>query len=101
MTDFAAARLNMVESQIRPNKVTDPGLVAAFEAVAREAFVGEARRRIAYVDEALQVAPGRHLRSEEHPSEVQTLMRSSYAVICSQQNIKLRKSSRSTIKRNL
>src|SRR3546814_13017411 len=61
MTDFAAARLNMVESQIRTNKVTDPGLVAAFEAVAREAFVGEARRSIAYVDEDLEVAPGRHL----------------------------------------
>src|SRR3546814_6057964 len=61
MTDFAAARLNMVESQIRTNKGTDPGLVAAFEAVAREAFVGEARRSIAYVDEDLEVAPGRHL----------------------------------------
>src|SRR3546814_4666510 len=61
MTDFAAARLNMVESQIRTNKGTDPGLVAACEAVAREAFVGEARRSIAYVDEDLEVAPGRHL----------------------------------------
>lgn len=61
MTDFAAARLNMVESQIRTNKVTDPRVVAAFEAVAREAFVGEAKRGIAYVDEDLEVAPGRYL----------------------------------------
>jgi protein-L-isoaspartate(D-aspartate) O-methyltransferase len=61
MTDFAAARLNMVESQIRTNRVTDPRIVAAFEAVAREAFVGEARRGIAYVDEDLEVAPGRYL----------------------------------------
>src|SRR3546814_11275785 len=61
MTDFAAARLNMVESQIRPNRVTDPRLVAAFETVAREAFVGEARRGISYIDEDPAVAPGRYL----------------------------------------
>src|SRR3546814_3886861 len=112
MTDFAAARLNMVESQIRPNRVTDPRLVAAFETVAREAFVGEARRGISYIDEDLEVAPGRYLmepmvlgrllqaaapqpgdmaldigcatgyRSEEHTSELQSLMRISYAVFC-------------------
>jgi len=51
----------MVESQIRTNRVTDPRIVAAFETVAREAFVGEARRGIAYVDEDLEVAPGRYL----------------------------------------
>lgn len=51
----------MVESQIRTNRVTDPRLVAAFEALPREAFVGEARRGIAYVDEDLEVAPGRYL----------------------------------------
>lgn len=61
MTDFAAARLHMVDSQIRTNKVTDPRIVAAFEAVAREAFVDEARRGIAYIDEDLEVAPGRYL----------------------------------------
>lgn len=51
----------MVDSQIRTNKVTDPRIVAAFEAVAREAFVDEARRGIAYIDEDLEVAPGRYL----------------------------------------
>jgi len=61
MTDFAAARLNMVESQIRTNKVTDPRIVEAFEAVPREAFVGDAKRGIAYVDEDLEVAGGRYL----------------------------------------
>ncbi|MGD1876234.1 MAG: protein-L-isoaspartate O-methyltransferase [Kiloniellaceae bacterium] len=61
MTDFAAARLNMVESQIRTNKVTDPRIVGAFEPVPREVFVGEAKRGIAYVDEDLEVAPGRFL----------------------------------------
>lgn len=61
MTDFAAARLNMVESQIRTNKVTDPRVVDAFEAVPREAFVGDAKKGIAYIDEDLEVAPGRFL----------------------------------------
>lgn len=51
----------MVESQIRPNRVTDPRLIAAFETVARETFVGEARRGVSYIDEDLEVAPGRYL----------------------------------------
>jgi len=61
MTEFAAARLNMVESQIRTNKVTDPRIVEAFEAVPRELFVDETKRGFAYVDEDLEVAPGRYL----------------------------------------
>lgn len=61
MTEFAAARLNMVESQIRTNKVTDQRVIAAFEAVPRELFVGEAKRGIAYIDEDLEVASGRYL----------------------------------------
>ncbi|MFM2044565.1 MAG: putative protein-L-isoaspartate O-methyltransferase [Pseudomonadota bacterium] len=60
-TDFTAARLNMVEGQIRPNKVTDPRLIEAFLAVPREVFVPKDRRGIAYVDEDLAVAPSRFL----------------------------------------
>jgi len=51
----------MVESQIRTNKVTDPRIVDAFGTVRREAFVGEAQRGIAYIDEDLEIAPGRYL----------------------------------------
>lgn len=51
----------MVESQIRTNKVTDQRIVAAFEAAPRELFVDEAKRGIAYIDEDLEVAPGRYL----------------------------------------
>jgi protein-L-isoaspartate(D-aspartate) O-methyltransferase len=61
MTEFAAARLNMVESQIRTNKVTDQRVIAAFEAVPRELFVDEAKRGFAYIDEDLEVAAGRYL----------------------------------------
>lgn len=60
-TDFATARVNMVEGQIRPNKVTDFRIVDAFLAVPREEFVPKALRGIAYVDEDIQVAPGRFL----------------------------------------
>ncbi len=61
MTDFDAMRLNMVECQIRPNKVVDPRLIAAFSKVPRERFAPEGLRGVAYVDEDLQIAPGRYL----------------------------------------
>ncbi len=39
MTDFERQRLTMVESQLRPNEVTDPRLLAAMRALPRERFV--------------------------------------------------------------
>lgn len=59
MVDFATARLNMVESQIRTNKVTDPTLIEAFETVPREDFVPEPLRGVAYVDEDVPLGDGR------------------------------------------
>ncbi|MBM3486258.1 MAG: protein-L-isoaspartate O-methyltransferase [Alphaproteobacteria bacterium] len=61
MADYARARLNMVESQIRPNKVTDERLIDAFLALPREAFVDRTRHGIAYVDEDLPLGNGRFL----------------------------------------
>src|SRR3546814_19634188 len=61
MTDYAAARLNMVESQIRANNVTDPPLVEAFLSVPREMFVPKTMRGIAYFDEDLSIGGGRYL----------------------------------------
>ena len=61
MTDFAAARHNMVESQIRPNRVSNPALINALEEVPREQFVPVASRPIAYVDEDIAVKRGRYL----------------------------------------
>ena len=57
--DFAAARRNMVASQVRTTAVTDPLVVTALEAVPREKFVPPAQRAYAYVDEDLQVGRGR------------------------------------------
>ena len=59
--NFAAARYNMVESQIRPNRVTDEKLIAAFAKIPREEFVPRQLRGVAYVDEAVSLGEGRHL----------------------------------------
>jgi protein-L-isoaspartate(D-aspartate) O-methyltransferase len=59
--DFAAARLNMVEGQIRPNKVTDQRLIDAFSTVPREAFAPKALHGVCYVDSDLPLGQGRML----------------------------------------
>ena len=56
-----AARLHMIDSQIRPNDVTDPRILAAIGAVARENFVPRNARAIAYADVPVEVAQGRFL----------------------------------------
>lgn len=57
--DFAAARRNMVDSQIRPNKVTDERVVDALATVPREAFVSEAKQGLAYIDDSIAIEGGR------------------------------------------
>lgn len=59
--DFATARMNMVESQIRPNGVTDLRILNAMLQIPREAFVPAAKQGIAYLGDDLEVAPGRCL----------------------------------------
>ncbi len=61
MTDFADARRNMVECQLRPNKVTDPRIVAAMSELPRERFVPPAHQCAAYSDEDLPLGRGRSL----------------------------------------
>lgn len=57
--DYVEARHNMVESQIRTNKVTDTAVIQAFQTVPRERFVPLPLRGIAYVDDDIQIAEGR------------------------------------------
>jgi len=59
MTDFAARRVMMVDTQVRPNDVTKYPIIAAMLAVPREEFVPEARREVAYVGENLDLGGGR------------------------------------------
>ena len=54
-------RANMVESQLRTNRVNNDRVVNAFRTIPRENFVAPERRAFAYVDEDLPVAPGRFL----------------------------------------
>jgi protein-L-isoaspartate(D-aspartate) O-methyltransferase len=61
MVEYAAARLNMVDSQLRTNKVTNADLIAAFESVPREAFVPERLSTAAYMDEDIALGNGRYL----------------------------------------
>ncbi len=57
----AKARFNMVESQIRTNKVTDDGLLAALSEVPRQIFVPETLASVAYVDKSIRIAANRYL----------------------------------------
>ncbi|HLY66027.1 MAG TPA: protein-L-isoaspartate O-methyltransferase [Chloroflexota bacterium] len=59
--DYELARRNMVESQIRTNKVTNAELLKALEVLPRERFLPPEWTHAAYVDENLPLAPGRYL----------------------------------------
>lgn len=59
--DFTAARTAMVESQLRPQGVTDRRVLDAMGEVARERFVPEAVKPLAYVDRAVPLGGGRFL----------------------------------------
>lgn len=59
--DFAAARRIMVDSQIRPNDVTEPDLVSALLKIEREAFVPASRKGVAYSELEIETSEGRHL----------------------------------------
>ena len=59
--DYSAARHNMVENQIRVNRVTHQGIINAFEEIPREVFVPDNLATLAYVDEKLMITEGRYL----------------------------------------
>ncbi|MDM7458501.1 MAG: protein-L-isoaspartate O-methyltransferase [Paracoccus sp. (in: a-proteobacteria)] len=61
MTDFAARRTMMVDSQIRPSDVTNLSVIGAMLAVPREDFVPAALRQVAYSGDNLDVGHGRVL----------------------------------------
>jgi protein-L-isoaspartate(D-aspartate) O-methyltransferase len=61
MPDFAAARRAMIDSQLRPEGVTDAALLAAMASVPRERFVPEAVQPLAYSDRPLDLGGGKAL----------------------------------------
>jgi protein-L-isoaspartate(D-aspartate) O-methyltransferase len=56
--DHARARLNMVNNQLRPNRVDDPNVLEAMAEVPRERFLPTALRGVAYADEDLPLPDG-------------------------------------------
>ena len=61
--DFSAARQHMADSQVRPNDVTDPRILRAFETVERERFLPAETKAQAYIDREVVYASGRALIS--------------------------------------
>jgi protein-L-isoaspartate(D-aspartate) O-methyltransferase len=66
MSDFKLERINMVESQIRPNAVTNPDLLKALQETPRELFVPPSLRSLAYMDGVLRVENAREHRPARH-----------------------------------
>ena len=61
MQDFEPARRAMVDSQLRPEAVTDRGVLAAMGSVERERFVPDGATALAYFDRPLRLSGGRAL----------------------------------------
>src|SRR5207237_9979907 len=59
--DYPAARRAMVESQLRPQGVTDPAVLGAMGSIERELYLSESTRPIAYTDRAVALGGGRFL----------------------------------------
>ena len=60
-TDYAAARDNMVDGQVRPNKVIDPRIIRAMRSLPRERFLPPELASLAYADEDVKLPGGRAL----------------------------------------
>lgn len=61
MTDFAARRRMMVDTQIRPSDVTKFPIIEAMLNVPREVFVPDAKREAAYSGDNIEIARDRVL----------------------------------------
>ncbi len=61
LADMSIARNAMIESQIRPNKVKDEAILAAMAQIPRELFVPPQMSGVAYIDNDIEIVPGRFL----------------------------------------
>lgn len=69
--DYLAARLTMVESQVRTSDVTDLGVQDAMRLAPREALCPPDKAPVAYADAEIEYAPGRYLM---RPREIGKLL---------------------------
>ena len=72
--DYTEARAAMVEGQLRPQGVTDRGVLEAMGEVPRELFGPAQTRPLAYVDRAVPVGSGRFLPAPAVLGELLTQM---------------------------
>ncbi len=61
VAQFAKARLNMVDSQILPNRVTDQNVINAMGSLPREQFLPNSARSLAYADDSVLIENGRYM----------------------------------------
>ncbi|CAN5567015.1 protein-L-isoaspartate O-methyltransferase [soil metagenome] len=61
MTDFVLARRNMVDGQLRPNRVNNAQLLAAIGDLPRERFLAPGLQSVAYADDDVPLGKGRFL----------------------------------------
>lgn len=59
--EYDRARLNMVNGQLRPNRIDDPRVLDAMSQVPRHRFVPKSLRAVAYADEDLPLPGGQYL----------------------------------------
>lgn len=72
--DFRAARAAMVDSQLRPQGVTDPRVLKAMGEVERERFLPPETRPLAYVDRAVRIGNGRFMAAPAMLGQLLTQM---------------------------
>ena len=74
MSDFATARQNMVDCQVRPSDVTDNRIVDAMLAIPREIFVPDDRRALlAWLEAEARLIGYRALRLETRLANTRAL----------------------------
>ena len=61
MTDFTLARRNMIDGQLRPNRVNNTQLLAAIADLPRERFLPAGLQSVAYADDDVPLGNGRCL----------------------------------------
>lgn len=59
--DHRKLRENLIERQLRPNKINGVSLLSAFESVPREIFLPPRYYGMAYTEKKIQIAPNRFL----------------------------------------
>lgn len=58
---FQTQRYNMIEGQLKPNKIMSPDLLQAFSTIAREDFVGSSHKKQAYCESKIALNATRQL----------------------------------------